>query len=74
MACSKLEARSHLLQKTGTPPKHFSREGMYATAYLFIDANNTLLVVNKPNQHIEIPFFPFKQQLVDWLMNAGLTF
>ena len=26
MACSKLEARGHLLHKTGTPPKHFSRE------------------------------------------------
>ena len=29
MACSKLEARGHLLHKTGTPPKHFSRECMY---------------------------------------------
>ena len=28
MACSKLEARGHLLHKTGTPPKHFSRECM----------------------------------------------
>ena len=26
MACSKLEARGHLPHKTGTPPKHFSRE------------------------------------------------
>ena len=26
MACSKLEARGHLLHKTGTPSKHFSRE------------------------------------------------
>ena len=26
MACSKLEARGHLLHKTGTPPKHFSHE------------------------------------------------
>ena len=26
MACSKLEARGHLLHKTGTPHKHFSRE------------------------------------------------
>ena len=26
MVCSKLEARGHLLHKTGTPPKHFSRE------------------------------------------------
>ena len=26
MACSKLEARGHLLHKTGTPPKHISRE------------------------------------------------
>ena len=26
MACSKLEARGHLLHKTGTPPKHSSRE------------------------------------------------
>jgi hypothetical protein len=26
MACSKLEARGHLLHKTGTTPKHFSRE------------------------------------------------
>ena len=26
MACSKLEARGHLLHKTGNPPKHFSRE------------------------------------------------
>ena len=26
MACSKLEARGHLLHKTGTPPKHFSQE------------------------------------------------
>ena len=29
MACSKLEARGHLLHKTGTPPKHFSRECIY---------------------------------------------
>ena len=56
------------------PHGSYSSALMYATAYLFIDANNTLLVVNKPNQHIEIPFFPFKQQLVDWLMNAELTF
>ena len=28
MACSKLEVRGHLLHKTGTPPKHFSRECM----------------------------------------------
>ena len=28
MACSKLEARGHLRHKTGTPPKHFSRECM----------------------------------------------
>ena len=28
MACRKLEARGHLLHKTGTPPKHFSRECM----------------------------------------------
>ena len=26
MACSKLEARGHLLHKTGTPPKQISRE------------------------------------------------
>ena len=26
MACRKIEARGHLLHKTGTPPKHFSRE------------------------------------------------
>ena len=26
MACSKLEASVHLLHKSGTPPKHFSRE------------------------------------------------
>ena len=30
MAFSKLEARGHLLHKTGTPPKHFSRECMWA--------------------------------------------
>ena len=29
MAYSKLEARGHLLHKTGTPPKHFSRECTY---------------------------------------------
>ena len=29
MACSKLEARGHLLHKTGTPPKYFSRECRY---------------------------------------------
>ena len=32
MACSKLEARGHLLHKTGTPPKHFSRECNYYDA------------------------------------------
>ena len=26
MACSKLEARGHLIHKTGTPPKQISRE------------------------------------------------
>ena len=26
LACSKLEARGHLLHITGNPPKHFSRE------------------------------------------------
>ena len=26
MACNKLEARGHLLHKTGTPPKHFSQQ------------------------------------------------
>ena len=40
----------------------YSSALMYATAYLFIDANNTLLVVNKPNQHRD-SFFPFKQQI-----------
>ena len=29
MACSKLEARGHLLHKTGTPPKQISRECTY---------------------------------------------
>ena len=28
MACSKLEARGHLLHKTGTPPKQISQECM----------------------------------------------
>ena len=31
MAFNKLEARGHLLHKTGTPPKHFSRECMLNT-------------------------------------------
>ena len=35
MACSKLEARGHLLHKTGTPPKHFSRE----CNYMFLPEN-----------------------------------
>ena len=29
MAYSKLEARGHLLHKTGTPPKHISRECIF---------------------------------------------
>ena len=32
MACSKLEARGHLLHKRGTPPKHISRECIYASS------------------------------------------
>ena len=35
MACSKLEARGHLLHKTGTPPKHFSRECIHTISLIF---------------------------------------
>ena len=33
LACSKLEARGCLLYKTGTPPKHFSRECRFHGAH-----------------------------------------
>ena len=35
MACSKLEARGHLLHKTSTPPKHFSRECKYGYVQIY---------------------------------------
>ena len=40
MACSKLEARGHLLHKTGTPPKHFSRECTYKMNQDVVYCNN----------------------------------
>ena len=62
MACSKLEARGHLLHKTGTPPKHFSRECMYIhfslfTVVLILVGINAFLAlfwayVGQPDNHI----------------------
>ena len=44
MACSKLEGRGHLLHKTGTPPKHFSRECIISdiTQKIFFNERETL--------------------------------
>ena len=46
MACSKLEARGHLLHKTGTPPKQISWECMSAT-HEYWSQHNAQLVYRK---------------------------
>ena len=43
MACSKLEARGHLLHKTGTHPKHFSRECI--TLYSVLSSLNVAILI-----------------------------
>ena len=65
MACSKLEARGHLLHKTGTAPKQISREGRHVFLQNKVDETQqqiTKLLQPKKNglkitifQNLEIP-------------------